>query len=237
MKTTLFLLITIAAVLLAEVPKALAPTPIALTFMDHLEAGLIEQDVFVEKPGNAGRVYRVLPAEKVEYLAAPIFATAAPVAHDPFSADAAGAYPKGRALHMTLGQWLGASGSASYTCEGGNGTVKATFAGLVPEATYTMWHFFMPTPPTEPFTGTLDLPVGARDGSQSVFHTNVHGAARFEASFTPCLQLSDEQLAGGLAIAWHSDGTTYGPLPGDFGTASHVQLFAMLPQEDAVAAR
>jgi hypothetical protein len=33
----------------------------------------------------------------------------------------------------------------------------------------------------------------------------------------------------GLAIAYHSDGNTYGAEPGDFGLNSHVQMFLGLP--------
>ncbi len=36
-----------------------------------------------------------------------------------------------------------------------------------------------------------------------------------------------------LVIAYHSDGNTYGPDPGPFGTGSHVQLFVPLPDNGA----
>ena len=42
--------------------------------------------------------------------------------------------------------------------------------------------------------------------------------------------MSGEHLSSGLAIAYHSDGKTYGPLAGDFGSKAHVQLFLMLPK-------
>jgi len=44
--------------------------------------------------------------------------------------------------------------------------------------------------------------------------------------------LSGDQLMSGVAIALHSDGRTYGSEPGAFGKVAHVQLFAMLPNED-----
>jgi hypothetical protein len=92
----------------------------------------------------------------------------------------------------------------------------------------------MPKPPTKPFTGTLDLPIGERDGSQSVFTTDSKGQATLDIKFEHCLQLTDTQLASGLAVALHSDGKTYGPEPGGFGKVTHVQLFAMLPDIDDV---
>ena len=104
----------------------------------------------------------------------------------------------------------------------------------MPNATYTMWHFFMPKPPTIPFTGTLDVPLGDRDGSQSVFTTDADGKATINVRFETCLQLTEDQLMGGLAIAYHSDSKTYGVLPGPFGKVTHVQLFSVLPDADDV---
>ena len=216
------------------------PTPadktIRLTFVDHLQAGLIEQDVYVERVPGSGEVFRVLPEEREKYLDAPVYTAAQSIHHDPFDPNGCGPYPKGEPMGMTLREWLGGSGTATYRCEEGWGTFKASFENLVPNATYTLWHFFMPTPPTKPFTGTLDLPIGERDGSQSVFTTDSKGRATLDIQFEHCLQLTDKQLASGLAIALHSDDKTYGPAPGDFGKVTHVQLFTMLPEvQDMVA--
>lgn len=204
-------------------------TVIKLQFVNHLQAKMPggEQDVFIEKPAGSGKVYRVTPADKD--MAAPLYATAQPVKHDPFNAKALGPYTKGRALGLTLGQWLAATGNGTYMCDRGQGKVSARFENLVPKGIYTMWYFFIPLPPPTPFTGTLDMPVGARNGSQNTFVARADGKAFYQLSFKPCLQLSGEQIAAGLAIAWHSDGKTYGGDPGAFATASHVQLFLLLP--------
>ena len=203
--------------------------PIQLTFVDHLTAGLIEQDVFVEKTPGSGKVYRILPEEREKYLDAPVYTTAKSHHHDPFDVKKCGPYKKGQALGITMGEWLGGTGTAVYECEAGWGTIKASFEKLVPNATYTMWHFFMPAPPTEPFSGTLDVPMGDRDGTQSIFTTDSKGRAKLDIKFERCLQLSNSQLASGVAIALHSDEKTYGSHPGPFGSVTHVQLFAMLP--------
>lgn len=209
---------------------------IKLTFVDHLQAGLIEQDVYVEKQPGSGKVFRVLPEEREKYLDAQVYTVANAVHHDPFDVNGSGPYPKGESMGMTLREWLGGSGTATYSCDEGWGALNATFENLVPNATYTLWHFFMPKPPTKPFTGTLDLPIGERDGSQSVFTTDANGKATLDIKFEHCLQLTDRQLASGLAIALHSDGKTYGPEPGGFGKATHVQLFTMLPDvKDVIA--
>jgi hypothetical protein len=193
----------------------------------HIEDNLAEQDVFLEHKAGTGEVFRVTKYDRD--MDAPIYATAQPVRHNPFDAGTEGPYPMGRPLGLTLGQWFGADGKVTYTCEDGAGTMDVELTGLVPDGVYTLWHFFMAMPPTKPFTGTYDLPVGDRDGTQSVFRADDKGEAHFRRVFQPCLQLSGEHLAAGVAVAWHSDGRTWGVEPGPFGTASHVQLYAFLP--------
>ena len=80
---------------------------------------------------------------------------------------------------------------------------------------------------------TVDFPMGDSDGSQSVFQTDANGNADFALDFSPCLQMSNKRLMAMLAIAYHSDGNTYGPSPGPFGIGSHVQLFTGLPEKGA----
>ena len=221
-----------ALILMAPiVPIDLSGQTVELTFFDHLKAGLIEQDVFVEKIPGTGLVYRVLPDEREQYLDFPLYGTAIPQRHDPFDKKKVGPYLKGEPIGMTLKEWLGASGKATCTCEGGWTDFTANFDRLMPNSVYTLWHFFMPAPPTEPFTGILDLPLGDRDGSQSVFVTDGQGKAGVKLRFEQCLQLGGDQLMAGLAIAYHSDKMTYGSDPGAFGKLSHVHLFSMMPNE------
>ncbi len=200
---------------------------IEMAFASHIEVGMAEQDVMIEK--GDGMIYR-FGANEAE-ADTPLFAAAIPVSHNPFDETANGPHPKGEALGLTAGEWLAAQGTAHYVEVGGVGRLTAEFDGLVPNGVYTMWHFFMSTEATEPFIGTFDMPVGNKDGSQSVFVADAQGRASFDQSFAPGLQMTGEQLAAGLAIAWHSDGKTYGVLPGDFGKTAHVQLFTSLPEE------
>lgn len=202
---------------------------VELQFVNHIQAQLPEQDVFVEKVAGSDQVFRPSGAEGVSYAKAPVYASARPIQHNPFDAAKNGPYPKGRALGMNLEQWLSAKGNGEYVCSNGQGAVRANFTGLVPNGVYTLWYSFLPTPPTQPFTGTLDLPLGARDGSQSVLRAGADGKASYTMTFKPCLQLSSEQVATMIALAWHSDGKTYASSPGPFGSATHIQLFAMLP--------
>jgi hypothetical protein len=223
----------VAFAAIAGAAVAQESAPVTVRFMNHLQAGLNEIDVFTVDESDGTQVRRPTQATKSVDVNREIYASAHSVAHNPFDADAVGPFPRGRSLGMTLRQWLDAKGSATVSCIGGVGKVSAQFSKLVPNAVYTMWYAFVPNPPTKPFTGALDLPLGARDGSQTRFNSDAAGNARFSASFKPCLQASSEQLLAMLAIAWHSDRATYGSSAGSFGHNSHVQIFAPLPMAKA----
>ena len=203
-----------------------------IAFVTHLDANMPEQDVFIERVPGSGEVFRVTKGDND--MKAPLYATAVETKHDPFNEKAIGPHKKGRALGMTLGQWLKHRGTGKYTYEQGTGTLDLEFTGLVPNGVYTMWHAFIALPPTTPFSGTLDLPLGARDGSESVFRADENGHAKFQHSFKPGLQMSDVWTTAMLAINYHSDGKTYGGLPGDFGLNAHVPLFVMLPNREGI---
>ncbi len=205
-----------------------------VTFIDHIEAGMIEQDVFVEKVPGSGEVFRVGKEEAIRHGDAPLYRTTRPLPHAPFSPKKNGPYPKGASLGISLGDWLAATGIAKHTCTDGAGRLQAVFRRLIPNGTYTMWYFRVAKDHMGcagcPFA-TIDFPIGARDGSQSAFVADARGNALFDASFEPCLKPGDDQLAAALAIAYHSDGETYGPSPGDLGAKTHIQLFTLLPDE------
>ncbi len=230
------LLSPLAAAVALLALAACAPKPVELGFVDHVKAGMIEQDVYVEKAAGSGQVFRINPDEFEAYKDAQVFATTKVVHHAPFNADRNGPYPKGRTLGMTLADWLSASGSASYVCKGDQGTIDASFTKLVPNGLYTMWYAFAGKGHMGckdcPFA-TVDFPMGKPDGSQSFFTAGADGSAGFKLDFSPCLELSGERLMAMLAIAYHSDGNTYGPDPGPFGLGSHVQLFVALPDKGA----
>lgn len=204
----------------------------SLNFVFHIDENMAEQDVFYEKEPGSGEVWRPTAATRV--MSAPLYAPATPVEHNFLDTTDTGPYPKGTPLGITLGEWFGAKGEGNYACEGGKGQLDLTFTGLVPDGVYTLWHDFMVWPPTDPFIGTYDLPFGARDGSENVITADAEGNARFDMAFAPCLQLSGEHLLSDLALAWHSDGKTYGPLPGEFSTKTHVQIYVTLPKRSGV---
>lgn len=204
-----------------------APVAFDITFRHHVVDDLAEQDVFIEREPGSGVVWRPGPSER--NLDAPLYAASQSQPHNPFDPAAAGPYDKGAPLDLTLRDWYAAKGAGTYTCEDGEGRLQASFEGLVPEGVYTLWHYFVAWPPTEPFIGTYDLPVGSRDGAQATFVADKKGRAEFDQTFRPCLQLTGEHLAAGLAVNWHSDGQTYGVEPGDFALNAHIQLYSGLP--------
>ena len=208
------------------------PVSLELAFVTHLDMDLPEQDVFIEREAGSGEVYRVTKGD--HNMNAQLYKTAEETPHDPFNPDAVGPHKKGEPLGMTLGEWLKHAGTGSYTCQAGVGTLDLQLTGLVPNGVYTMWHAFMAIPPPVPFTGTLDLPLGARDGSESVFVADKKGRKNFKHTFQPCLQMSDTWTTSMLAINYHSDGKTYGGHPGPFGSDAHIPLFVMLPQREGI---
>lgn len=226
-----------AAFAAAVAPAAAnAGEAIEVQLVDHVTAGFIEQDVFVERQPGSGDVWRIAADERDAWADATVYTSARPQHHDPMNPTNTGPFAAGENLGFTMDQWLTASGTATYTCDGEMTTIDATFEGLVPDAVYTLWAFFMPMPATEPFS-TYDLPLGARDGSQSVFETDATGAATYAATFKGCMQMTGPQLASGIAVNFHSDGNTYGPAPGDFGANAHIQLFGLFPAQETVVAQ
>jgi hypothetical protein len=213
-------------------PAASKDIKFDIAFVTHLEANMPEQDVYIEREAGSDQVYRVTNGDND--MNAELWTTAIKVHHDPFDPKAVGPHPKGQKLGITLGEWLKARGTGSYTYKDGVGTLDLEFTGLVPNGVYTLWHAFIVIPPTQPFSGALDAPLGARDGSESVFAADANGNAKFKHSFRPGLQLSDTWTTSLLAIAYHSDGKTYGGIAGDFGRVTHVPLFTMLPKREGL---
>jgi hypothetical protein len=207
---------------------------INLTFMSYLDIHLPEQDVFIEREPGSGEVYRVTMAD--DDLNLPLYKAARPVPRNPFDAAAIGPHPKGTPFGLTLGEWLQHAGTATYTCANGEGLLDTKFSGLIRFGVYTIWHSFTAIPATTPFSGYLDLPLGARDGSTSVFVADENGQAAVSRRFKPCLQMSESWTTALLAISYHSDGRTYAGRPGKFGYNSHVPLFLLLPRRERVEA-
>lgn len=222
-------LVAIGVLALASVSASAQDTrQFKLTWGMYLTDGMVEQDVFVKSSANASEVRRIPVAQVAEYLDTEVYAAAIEAPYEPMKTAPTETYPKGSALGITLRDWLQAKGSGSYVCDGKKATIKASFQGLVPNGVYTMWNFIDLNPPVQPHQGLL-MPAGKRDGSQAIFKADAGGNASYEQVVEPCPQLSDTQSLAGLAIAWHSNGKTYGFSPGGLGVVSHAQLMTLFP--------
>ncbi len=203
------------------------PKVFELQALTHLGLGVAEQDVFVERVAGSGEVERVLPGEEAELLDLPAYAASELVEHDLFGTSDApiGPFEKGADLGMTLGEWLSATGQGTYTVTGNRAQIELTFENLVPNGVYTVWCVRVTYPPNG---NVVDKPCGAADGTENNFTADAQGNARFALELA-ALPPSSAETSTNIAIAYHSDGKTYGGYAGDFGLNSHVQLAAPIP--------
>jgi hypothetical protein len=206
-------------------------SPVTFPFATHITMGLPEQDVFVNHNGApTDQVFRlgVNDAKDAAVLGQQVYASSSVQGHDPFGmgGNPMGPYPAGEALGFTMGQWLSAGGTVTYSCAGGQSSVSGKLNNLVPGGQYTVWHTRLTFPPN---VNVVDRPLGAADGSQNGFKADAAGNGSFNVSFTGCLEETTKETATLIVTAYHSDGRTYGAVPGDFGRVTHVQNIAMLP--------
>ena len=202
-------------------------------FINHAQAGMAEQDVFLAD--EDGRVLRPMAEQALDNTLAsrPVFKTAAPAEHDPFGLSEApmGPFDQGEPLGFTLGAWMAARGQGTYTTDGESGELELSFENLVPGGVYTIWCATIQMPPDFAVT---DRPCGEADGSTNTFTADAdgNGAITIPVSWLP---ETTDSATGVIAAAYHSDGKTYGPLPGEFGSVTHVQLMHMLPPAGVVS--
>jgi len=198
------------------------PSVVKLRLKTFIERGLAERDVLVEKGGTAaGMVDRVSPFEikGAAILSKPVYATTKGNTHAAAFGGTPGPFPKGPALGFTLGQWLAARGAGTLTVDGDVVELKLSFRRLVPNGVYTVW--CVPV-------GGSDTPCGAADGSQNLLRVDASGNARFEAKMAP-MPAHMKTTGTIIALAYHSDGKSYGKEPGWFGQSTHVQLVVVSP--------
>lgn len=227
----------LVVLIFAGLIQAKAATEIELKLINHLAIPAPEQDVFVEKAGfPVSQVWRVEAADVTDlaFLNKPVFAAATPIPHDPFKlgANPLGPFPKGRALGFTLGQFLAATGSGSYRADGNQASLDLALLNMIPNGLYTVWCSRVTFPPN---FAVVDTPCGKPDGSENIVRADADGRLNYHLDL-PALPESSAETATVIALAYHSDGKTYGANPGDFGLTSHVQTFALMPVPEAQAA-
>lgn len=132
--------------------------------------------------------------------------------------------------HVTLGEFNAVSGWADVKCINGGTHIVVHVRGMIPNGVYTIWIMTLKSPG---FDGTLASfganltgvgALGAPDGSQNVLKVNGEGNADLNVTM-PAASLSlfgsVPDCFGGLfevllSSAYHLDGLTHGPSPGDF---------------------
>jgi len=114
-----------------------------------------------------------------------VYATINATPHDVYkiTPHPLGPFPKGKDLGLTLGQWLAAIGTGTYSEENGNATMNLTFRSLIPNGTYTVWVHCVTMPPDYEY---VFVPVGASDGSQNVFKADASGNGAFNLTLRHC---------------------------------------------------
>lgn len=143
---------------------------------------------------------------------------------------------------LSWGEFSDITGEIKVTCVSGGTRVKLEVAGLIPGGLHTGWNVVFEEPG---FNDTRDLskafenlvgvgPLGAPDGSDSVFRADDDGRAELVAT-TPGGDLGTFGTIEDCALdefEWHVvgdvklDGETYGSVPGPAG--AHVEQFAFI---------
>ena len=124
----------------------------------------------------------------------------------------------GAALSFTLGQWLGAKGTAQVTGTGGGAeTVTIRFQGLIPQGSYSLFENHFDQQPVG-FT-PLDS-----SGTTNSFIAGKDGGATLDITVTPTMTHDNAIL-----LVYHSDHQTHGMMRGTIGVNAHHQLIARIP--------
>jgi hypothetical protein len=210
----------ISPLTLAVAPPSRA-TKLDVKFVNHIQAGMPEQDVFIERADvPTGQVVRPTSADIKDSanLAKPLYAAPTSVPDDPFQVgpNPLGPFPKGKALGLTLGEWLAATGRGMYTVRGDDAELDVQFEKLVPNGSYTMLTPRLTLPPhfhIEPGV------AGAADGSQAQLKADERGNAKFQLKMKSLPESSKETLTA-LILAYNSEGQ----FRGENGKNLHMQL-------------
>ena len=199
-----------------------------LVFVNHIIAGMPEPDVLIEN--EAGELMRIPIDAPISVLGQSLYASTTGADHDMFMLgdNPLGPYDMGEPLGMTLGEWLSASGNGSYSIEGDRALVEGNLKNLVPNGVYTVWcsRVFLP-----PDFNIVNKPCGDDDGNENVVTADDQGNLTFSIETFILDQTNDEAISL-IALAYHSDGQTWGFDPGIFGLNSHVQVFAPIVFEE-----
>ena len=125
---------------------------------------------------------------------------------------------KHRPLHMTLGQWLGATGVVSLTpLSDAREHVSIELTGLVPNGLYSVFENHFDQSPV----GFTPLDGSAK---RNTFRADKSGHASLQLN-TPAVMTHDNAVL----VVYHADGRSWGMQRGAIGVKAQHQLIARLP--------
>jgi hypothetical protein len=121
------------------------------------------------------------------------------------------------AHQVTWGEWSGITGAVRTRCVNDQTQFTVHVKGALPKAVYTVWLAFLSQPGA--------TAAGDPEGSNNVFTTSASGEGQVSFfrpgdDLTPvsprCVLASDDEVH--LVLAYHMDGQSHGPGPGDPST-------------------
>lgn len=125
----------------------------------------------------------------------------------------------GSPLHVSLGQWERAKGSANLVCGNRGEMVASQFKHLIPGGVYSLFVVHLTVQGAGRFTA-----LGDANGTANVV-ANPAGQGHLAVHSPHCLTPSSEAVV----LVWHSDKTPHGPSIGTAGQTSHNQLIFRVP--------
>ncbi len=124
----------------------------------------------------------------------------------------------GKPLKITLGQWLGAGGTAKIAAAGGGKErIAASFNGLIAKGTYSLFQVTLKP------EGNAFAPLDGAGTTNNLVAT-AQGTGSLTAT-TPAVM----SHTNAVLLVYHSDGQAHGMLRGAPGLTAHHQLIARVP--------
>ncbi len=124
----------------------------------------------------------------------------------------------GKPLKITLGQWLGAGGTAKIAAaSGGKERIAASFNGLIAQGSYSLFQVTLKP------EGNAFAPLDGAGTTNNLVAT-AQGTGSLTAT-TPAVM----SHTNAVLLVYHSDGLAHGMLRGAPGLTAHHQLIARVP--------